>query len=157
MTKFQRGALVLLRVSMGWMFLYAGVVKLINPGWSAERFLNNAKSFPEFFAWFASPSMLPLTDFLNEWGLTLLGISLILGIGVRLATILGVALMALYYLPLDFPKPNANSFVVDDHIIYIFALLVLGAFKAGRYFGLENWCSNLPICRKYPALRSLLG
>jgi uncharacterized membrane protein YphA (DoxX/SURF4 family) len=37
--------------------------------------------------------MLPITNFINAWGLTILGISLILGIGVRLFSILGAILM----------------------------------------------------------------
>lgn len=101
--------------------------------------------------------MLSLTNFVNEWGLTLLGVSLILGIGVRLSSILGALLMLLYYIPLGFPYPNASSFIVDQHIIYIFVLLYFSALRAGRVWGLENWCSKLPICSRYPKLRNLIG
>jgi len=158
MTKFQNLFLFILRVSLGWMMLYAGLTKVFDPEWSAAFYLKDAKIFPELFTWFMQPNILPTVNFVNEWGLTLLGISLILGIGVRLSSILGAALMLLYYLPLlDFPYPNAHSYIVDDHIIYAAALLFLAAIRAGRVWGLENWCSNLPICRKYPVLRKLLG
>lgn len=158
MTNYQKMSLFLLRVSLGWMFFYAGITKVLNPTWSAGGFLGSAKTFGPLFSWFAQPNILPVTNFLNEWGLTLLGISLILGIGVRLSAALGAMLMLLYYLPiLDFPHPNPQSYIVDQHIIYIFSLLVLGAFRSGRVMGLENWCSNMPICSRYPALRKLLG
>jgi thiosulfate dehydrogenase [quinone] large subunit len=101
--------------------------------------------------------MLPTVSFVNKWGLTLLGISLILGIGVRLSSILGAVLMLLYYFPLGFPYPDAHSFIVDDHIIYALVLIMFAVFKAGRTWGLEEWCSNLPICSKIPKYRSWIG
>ena len=158
MTQIQKISLFFLRISLGWMFFYAGITKVLNPDWSAAGYLNSAKTFAGFYQWIASPSLLPLTNFVNEWGLTLLGISLVLGIGVRLSSILGAALMLLYYLPiLDFPYPNAHSFLVDEHIIYATALFFLASLRAGRVWGLENWCSNLPICSKFPKLREWLG
>ena len=148
----------LLRVTLGSMFFYAGITKVLNPEWSAEGYLKSAKTFPALYQWFASSDVLPIINFVNEWGLTLIGVALILGIGVRIVSISGSALMALYYLPiLDFPYPNPQSFIVDQHIIYIASLLILASFRAGRVFGLENWCSDLPLCLKYPRLRSFLG
>ena len=158
MTKFGKVSLFLLRVGTGWLMFYAGITKILDPGWSAAGYLNNAKTFSGLFAWFATPSVLPITNFVNEWGLTLLGVSLILGIGVRLSSILGAALMMLYYFPvLEFPYPNTHSYIVDEHIIYALVLLVLAALRAGRTWGLENWCSRLPVCSKFPRLRKWLG
>ncbi len=158
MGNFQQRVLFVLRIALGWLMLYAGVTKILDPAWSAAGYLGTAKMFPEFFRWFLRPDILPITNFVNEWGLTLLGVSLILGIGVRLSSYLGFALMLLYYFPiLDFPYPNPHSYLVDEHIIYALVLLYLGASRAGRFGGLENWCANLPICRTYPKLRKLLG
>lgn len=147
----------LLRVVTGWMFLYAGWSHLIDPNFSAAGYLAGAKTFVGFYHWLATPSMLPLINFVNEWGLTLLGVSLILGIGIRLSAKLGALLMILYWLPLGILHPDAHSLIVDDHVIYAAALLVLSSMSAGRIYGLENWCSNLPLCSKYPKLRRLLG
>jgi len=158
MTNFQKLSLFLLRITAGWMFFYAGITKVIDPAWSAAGYLQGAKTFVGFYQWLITPGVLPIVNFMNEWGLTLLGISLILGIGVRLSSILGALLMFLYYLPiLDFPYPNTHAYIVDEHIIYIAALFILASFSAGRVWGLEKWCSNLPICSKFPKLRSLLG
>ncbi|HBT81430.1 hypothetical protein A2757_02560 [Candidatus Giovannonibacteria bacterium RIFCSPHIGHO2_01_FULL_48_47] len=158
MTQFQKISLLLLRLSLGWLFFYAGITKVLNPAWSAAGYLKGAKTFVEFYQWLASPGILPAVDFVNEWGLTLLGLSLIFGVFVQLSSILGAVLMLLYYLPiLDFPYPNPYSYLVDEHIIYALVLLLFASLRAGRVWGLENWCSNLPICSKFPRLRKWLG
>lgn len=147
-----------MRIVLGIMFFYAGITKVFDPAWSAAGYLNAAKTFAPLYHLLTSPSLLPIINFVNAWGLTLLGISLILGIGIRLSSALGALLMLLYYLPiLDFPYPNPHAFIVDEHIIYIAALLVLAAFRAGRIWGLETWCSNLPLCARYPKLREWIG
>lgn len=140
------------------MMFYAGITKVLDPSWSAAGYLKGAKTLTGFYQWLVSPAILPLTNFVNEWGLTLLGVSLILGVGVRLSSILGAVLMLLYFFPiLDFPYPNPHSYIVDEHIIYALVLILLASVRAGRVWGLENWCANLPICSKFPKLRVWLG
>ena len=158
MNTFQKISLFLLRVSMGWFIFYAGITKVLNPEWSAAGYLKGAKTFVGFYEWLLQPNILPSINFLNEWGLTLVGISLILGLFVRLGSIFGAALMVLYYFPiLNFPYPNPYTFLIDDHIIYALVMILLATLRAGRVWGLENWCSSLPICSRYPKLRTLLG
>ncbi|MEK7128841.1 MAG: DoxX family protein [Patescibacteria group bacterium] len=158
MNTFQKISLFLLRVSMGWFIFYAGITKVLNPEWSAAGYLKGAKTFVGFYEWLLQPNILPSINFLNEWGLTLVGISLILGLFVRLGSIFGAALMVLYYFPiLNFPYPNPYTFLIDDHIIYALVMILLATLRAGRVWGLENWCSSLPICSRYPKLRNLLG
>ena len=138
-----------MRIATGWMMFYAGITKIIDPNWSAAGYLQGAKMFPAFYQWLLQPSIIPTVNFVNEWGLTLLGVSLILGIGVRLSSILGAVLMLLYYLPiLDFPYPNPHSYIVDEHVIYIFVLLFFASIRAGRIWGLEN---------TFPRLARLIG
>jgi thiosulfate dehydrogenase (quinone) large subunit len=132
--------LVALRVALGWLMFYAGITKVMDPDWSAAGYLTHASSFPGFFASLADSSILPCINFVNEWGLTLLGVSLILGIGVRLSGVLGAVLMLMYYLPvLDFPMAGEHSYIVDEHIIYALVLLYLSSVRAGRTMGLESW------------------
>jgi thiosulfate dehydrogenase [quinone] large subunit len=158
MTRYQKLFLFLLRVSMGWLFLYAGITKVFDPAWSAAGYLKGAQTFGGFYQWLASPQILPFTNFLNEWGLTLIGAALILGVFIRVGAVLGAAMMLLYYLPvLNFPLVGEHSYLVDEHIVYVFALLLLSSLKAGRVWGLEDWCSNLPVCAKFPRLRDWLG
>lgn len=138
MHKRQHLSLFLLRVSMGCMFLYAGVTKIMDSTWSAAGYLQGAKLFPEFFNYLLQPGILPAVNLLNEWGLTLIGISLILGVFVRISALLGALLMVLYYLPLGFPMPNPHAYIVDEHVIYFLVFFVLYAFNAGKVWGLGN-------------------
>lgn len=139
MVYWQKVTLVVLRVLMGWVFFYAGITKVINPAWSAAGYLLGAKTFPQFYHFFASPAVLPLTNALNAWGLTLVGASLILGLAVRVSGSFGILLMLLYYFPiLNFPYPDANSFIVDQHLVYAAVCAVLVASRAGRPWGLDG-------------------
>lgn len=150
--------IVLLRFSLGWLFAYAGLTKILDPAWSSAGYLTGAKTFGTFYQWLASPGILPAMNVINEWALLLLGVSLIFGIFVRLSSILGAVLMALYYFPvLDFPYVGKNYFLIDEHVVFAVALLLLADARAGRVWGLENWCSGLPICSRFPKLRKLFG
>jgi len=133
-------AVFLSRISLGVMFFYAGITKVMNPNWSAAGYLNSAKTFSELFQWFASPGNLGWINLVNEWGLTLIGVALLVGFMVRLASVGGVFLMLLYYFPvLSFPYVGEHSFIVDEHIIYVTAFLVLFASNAGSIWGLDSW------------------
>jgi len=139
MKKGQKISLFILRIATGWMMFYAGITKILDPEWSAVGYLQGAKTFPDFFQWFLQPNILPITNFINEWGLTLLGLSLIFGVAVRLSGVLGALLMLLYYFPvLDFPYIAPYSYIIDDHIIYALVLILLSTMRAGRTWGLDG-------------------
>lgn len=139
MSKIQKISLLLLRVSIGWLFLYAGISKFNAASWSAAGYLNSAKTLPSLYHWFASPGVLPITNILNEYGQILIGISLIIGLFVRYSSIAGILMMVLYYIPiLNFPMVGEHSYIVDEHVIYSFVLLVLAVFRAGKVYGLDG-------------------
>ena len=158
LNKFTKISLLFLRISLGWLMFYAGISKLTNASWSAAGYLTHALTFPQIFGWFASPAILPITNFLNEWGLTILGISLIFGLCVRLTSFFGILLMVLYYLPvLEFPFIQPNSYLVDDHIIYIFVLLIFISTSAGRFYGLDGLWTKSRLAKKHPKTTKLLA
>lgn len=147
---YTRVTVFLTRISMGWLIFYAGITKVLNPDWTAAGYLSGAKTFSSLYLWLASPEMIGITNFLNEWGLTLIGLSLIFGIFVRFSAPWGALLMILYYFPvLDFPYPNSHAFIVDDHIIYALLLLLLGALRAGRIWGIDQLCWKHEKCKKF--------
>lgn len=140
MTKSQKFSILILRLSLGFLMFYAGVSKVTDSSWSAAGYIKGAKAFSPFYSFLLSPSVLPIINFINEWGLTLLGVSLIFGVFVRLSSVLGIVLMILYYLPiLKFPYVGTHSYLVDEHVIYSSVLLILIAFNAGRIFGFDGW------------------
>ena len=131
---------------------YAGITKVLDPNWSASGYARSAKTLTALYEWFASPVNIGWINLVNKWGLTLLGISLILGIGVRLSSSLGALLMMFYYLPiLDFPYVGEHSFMVDEHIIYASILIFFAVVRAGRFYGLEDWFGKnfLSRCLKF--------
>jgi thiosulfate dehydrogenase [quinone] large subunit len=82
----------------------------------------------------------PVVDWLFMLGLLGLGVALILGIGMRIASVGGALLMLLMWssrLP-----PTTNPFL-DQHIIYVLVLIGLAALKAGDTLGLGKWWSKL--------------
>jgi thiosulfate dehydrogenase (quinone) large subunit len=157
MTKYEKWALLALRLSLGWYMFHAGITKVINPAWSAAGYLKGAKTFGGFYQALTNPSVMPIVNFVNEWGLTLLGVSLILGVGVRLSGKLGALLMMLYYFPvLEFPMIG-RAYLVDEHVIYAAALLLLSAVRAGRTLGLDAKLAAHPFFAKHPKLLAALS
>lgn len=96
----QLWALTLLRVLIGWHFLYEGLIKFYTPGWTAKAYLQNTTGpfAPLFKSMTESETVLRCVDLMNEWGLILLGLGLFLGICSRYCKIFGIVLLLFYYL-----------------------------------------------------------
>lgn len=137
--KIMKNALLALRLAMGWYFAYAGLSKIISPAWSAAGFLKGAQTLNPLYTWFASPANIGWVNFLNEWGLLLVGLALIFGFGVRYASMAGILLMALYYFPtLNFPMAGDHAYIIDDHIVFIIIFWLFISTNAGMYKGLDG-------------------
>jgi uncharacterized membrane protein YphA (DoxX/SURF4 family) len=89
----------ILRILIGWHFLYEGLSKLAMDNWSSYAYLIESKwLLSGFFHWIiANPTVLAITDFLNIWGLILIGAGLFLGLLTRWASLGGIFLLLLYY------------------------------------------------------------
>ncbi|MDX1523906.1 MAG: DoxX family membrane protein [Anaerolineae bacterium] len=156
-------ALVLLRIGMGWTLFQGGIVKVLDPSWTAAGFLANA--IPEgnpFIGMFASMAGSPVIDALNAWGLTLTGLGLMLGALVRWNAFWGAVMMLFYWAAsltggLGQFLPLEHGWVVDDHIVYAVLLFGLGAFGAGRILGLDAIIEKMSVVRNNPWLRVFLG
>ena len=92
-----------------------------------------------------NPSVLNFVDFLNIWGLILIGISLMLGVFTRIGAIAGAVLLAFYYVShppfatLTYTAPSeGNYLVVNKTLIEMVALLVLFVFPSGKIMGLDR-------------------
>lgn len=145
MQLFPKISIFLLRIALGGLYFYAGITKVLNPQWSAEGYMRAAKMFPQLYAFFLQPQYLEWVNFFNTWGLTVLGVSLILGLGVRISSFFGIVLMFLYYFPImQFPYVGGHSYLVDEHIIYSLVLLFFIAIRAGRFWGVDQWREGGP-------------
>ena len=132
-------SLFLLRVALGLLFFKAGIVKVFDPKWTAAGYLQASKILPDFYQWFAGAHNIAWVNLLNEWGLTLLGVALITGLFVRVASIGGIMLMVLYYIPNIVP----GTVIIDEHIIYSLALAVLISCNSGQFWGLDFFTHKL--------------
>jgi len=147
-TKGQLSILVLLRVLIGWHFLYEGIVKVLNPNWSSLGYLMDSQGFLSgFFHSLASnPNVLQVVDYLNMYGLLAIGLGLILGCFTKIATVAGMVLLALYYLShipfvgASYALPTDGSYLwVDKTLIELVALAVLFVLPTGRHIGLDRF------------------
>jgi len=144
LTAAQGYALVLLRILIGWHFLYEGIIKAYNPSWTAKGYLLSASILKPFFSWIAGDSLISVIDTLNIAGLMAVGISLLIGLKVRWGCIAGILLLLMYYLAHPpFPSlpqgPSEGSYwVVNKNLIEMVALYVIYLFPLISVFGIEN-------------------
>jgi len=80
----------------------------------------------------------------------LIGLTLILGIGMKIFTAAGALLFFFMYISL-FPlvTPYSNNPILDEHLIYIFALMAIQMTDAGDYLGLGKWWKEQSIVKKF--------
>ncbi len=145
MTKtYQRLLITILRIAIGWHFLYEGVSKIVQGNWTASGFLlHTSGAFSGFYHFLAgSPALLRFTDVLNMYGLALIGLALFLGLFSRLAALSGAIVLTVYYFaypPFGNPMLNpadGHLFIVDKLFIEAAALLFLFISRENGY-GLE--------------------
>ncbi|MCK3684367.1 DoxX family protein [Maribellus sp. YY47] len=141
-------ALTLLRVAIGWHFLYEGLFKYLSSGWSSASFLLHSTGplAPLFKSWAQSQTMIENIDALNIWGLILIGLALFLGFFEKPAKFFGIVLLSFYYLaypPFSNLAANfhtgGNYWIIDRNIIEIASLVVLMMFSSGTYTGLDRF------------------
>jgi thiosulfate dehydrogenase [quinone] large subunit len=157
MTGSARVPLFLLRLGIGWVFFYAGWSKVVtfftaDKDWTAAGFLGNLEgTFADLFSGMAGNA---LVDYLNAYGLLLIGVAIILGVLVRWSAFWGAALMLLYWLA-EFPPEHA--YIIDDHIVYALVFVFLAAAGAGRGCGLDKSIEDSGLVKSNPWLLKLLG
>ena len=149
--------LAFLRIVTGWWFFHAGVTKLIEDGLAygyGPIYLQGmgdtsigplAVWMGNNLAWFVE-AMVPL-------GETLIGLGLLFGVLVRLASFFGVFFMALFWVG----NAGFGHGVVNGDLMGMLLFMTLMVFAAGRYFGLDAIIERLSFVERHPKLRYLLG
>jgi thiosulfate dehydrogenase [quinone] large subunit len=160
--KATRYVLAGLRLSLGWIFLWAFLDKLfglgrgtpaenawIDGGSPTKGFLGNAVSGP-FEGFYHSFAGAAWADWLFMIGLAGIGIALIAGIGMRIAAVSGALMLVLMWTAV---LPPENNPFMDDHLVYAGILGVLALTAAGNTLGLGSYWSRLPIVQRLPWLK----
>jgi thiosulfate dehydrogenase [quinone] large subunit len=149
-------AITVLRVMVGWHFLYEGIAKMTASSWSAAGYLKQARGpFADLFKWLAGePNLLANADLITMWGLTLVGIFLILGLFTRLASLGGIGFIVLFYLcnppfvGYFYSIPTEGSYlIVNKNLVELCALVVILVTGSGRFAGLDRILHGLFVRR----------
>ncbi len=149
-TNWQSAILIILRMLIGWHLLYEGIYKLLHPEWSSIAFLAQSEwIFSGLADWIvANPGVLNTVDALNAWGLTAIGLGLVLGLFTRPAAIAGTVLLMLYYLfnppfiGTGFASLEGNYLLVDKNLIEALTLLLIAVSPVARRYGLDMLIAN---------------
>ncbi|MFH0755690.1 MAG: DoxX family protein [Bacteroidota bacterium] len=148
LSAWQLWALVVLRVATGWHFLYEGITKLMNPDWSSLGYLMDSKGLFEgmFHSIAGNAALLNVMDFLNVWGLVLVGAGLVVGLFTRIASIAGMVLLAFYYLShpaligVSYAIPSEGNYLwINKNLIEFLALWVIVLFPTWKIVGLDRF------------------
>lgn len=147
-TPLQTFSLTLLRVLIGWHFLYEGLIKFYTPGWTAKPYLEGAIGpFASLFRGMAQHGpILNIVNIANEWGLVLIGLCLFIGLLSKPCKIGGILLLLLYYLaypPFAVLGTNVHVegsyWVVNKNLVEMAALFVLIMFPSGHITGIDKF------------------
>lgn len=134
----------ILRMIIGWHFLYEGVSKFLMSNWSSYSYLAYSTGpFSSLYHWITmSPSVLKIVDILNIYGLIFIGIALFIGLFSRFAALAGSVLLILYYFaypPFGISLLNAGDghlFIVDKIFIEA-AILSFFIFYKEKGYGID--------------------
>jgi len=161
-----RFVLAVLRLAMGFIFLWAFLDKTFGLGYSTppERawinggapsqgfLLGDAVVGPlkPFFTSIASPA----SDWLFMAGMLGIGLAVVLGIGLRISAVAGTVILLAMYLA-EWPpgaETGSTNPVVNYHVIYALSLIVVAVLAAGDTIGFGLPWKNTRLVRRMPWL-----
>lgn len=151
-----------LRLSLGWVFLWAFLDKTFGLGHETagkDAWVNGGSPTKGFLAFAASGPFEGMyhqiagqawADWLFMLGLLGIGVGLLLGIAMRVTAASGALLLVLMWTVV---LPPANNLFMDDHLIYALVLVLLAAIGAGHTLGLGARWEQISMVRRRPWLR----
>ncbi|MCB0730313.1 MAG: DoxX family membrane protein [Ignavibacteriae bacterium] len=134
----QTTVLIILRLILGYHFLFEGIDKLFSVNWSSAGFLLQTNwLLSDFFHTLANdPTLLRLVDALNIWGQILIGLGLIIGLFSTIAAWSGAFLLFIYYFAIP---PFIESFLfIDKNLIELFAFIIIAIFPTSHILGVDR-------------------
>lgn len=141
--------LAVLRLATGFIFFWAFLDKTFGLGYStpperawisggtpSQGFLNSDSVIGPLKPFFASIAS-PVSDVLFMVAMLAIGLAVLLGVGLRVSAVVGTVLMIAMYLaewPFGANAASTNP-LIDYHIIYALALIVIAVLAAGDTWG----------------------
>lgn len=164
-------ALALARISLGFIFLWAFLDKAFGLGFSTCRdassgiivggcgdsWVQGGSPTSGFLAHASGPfaglyrdlAGQAWVDWLFMLGLLFIGVGLLLGVGVRVLSGLGILLLLLMWSAQLWP---ANNPILDEHIVYIFVLAAINMSNSQQRWGLKDWWKSTKLLKNFPIL-----
>jgi thiosulfate dehydrogenase [quinone] large subunit len=162
-TQLGGGVIAVLRVAMGFVFMWPFLDKLFGLGYSTasekswisggsptKGFLSGVAVGP-FESFFHSIAGAWWANLLFMGALFAIGLALILGVVLRITAAAGSLLLVMMWAA-SWPMAqftsageatrSTNPFL-DDHLVYALVLVVLAIIGAGNYFGLGRWWTRV--------------
>jgi thiosulfate dehydrogenase [quinone] large subunit len=157
-----RYVFAVVRLALGWTFVWAFLDKVfglghdtaakaawINGGHPTQGFLKMGAKGP-FAGFYHTIAGNVFVDALFMVGLLGIGIALIAGIGMRIATVAGALL---YVMMWTVVLPPANNPFMDDHLVNAAVLVGLALIGAGNTLGLGKMWADMALVRRLPWLK----
>lgn len=169
LSKYRGIGVLLTRVTVGWVFLYAGIEKVFGAkaftavgflkfgtiGTTSEKVADGTIVNPTHDFWVSlagNGTLMPIVNFLVVFGEVAIGAALILGLATRFASVAGALMMTLFWIAAwDFAFG-----AIEYHAVLAIVTLSLGIIGAGEFFGLDAIVDETPIVKRAPALRYVL-
>jgi thiosulfate dehydrogenase [quinone] large subunit len=147
-----RMGLGVLRIVLGWYFLWAFADKLFGFGFltpSGSGMVDGGKPAQGFMTHVDGPFKGFFSSISGRWadygfmvGLLAIGLALVTGCGLKLAAIAATTLLGLMYLaefPLGAKSGTYTNPLTDDHWVFALAIIVFWFTRAGDTFGAGRW------------------
>ncbi|MFC1766400.1 DoxX family membrane protein [Planctomycetota bacterium] len=148
--------LTVIRILVGWHFLYEGLAKIFASHWTSAGYLMQSHWFlSDLFHWIAgNPAALRIVDLFNMWGQVLIGLALLLGILTRFTSILGASLILLYYIAnppltgfMGETTGEGHYLIVNKNLIEMLLLILFACVPCHRTYGIDRWIQRIRVHR----------
>ncbi len=158
-------AAAIMRIALGFGFLYAGLEKVLQLSGGGPF---NAASFLKFATLGALPgsnpkvvvnpthdlwvslanngTLMPIINFLVQFGEIAIGVALILGIATRFAGIMGAILTGLFFVA----SWSFATGVINEDFLYMALSTYLAVIGAGAVWGLDGYLARTQVLDKTP-------
>ncbi len=163
LTKTALRTLGFIRLGLGWIFLWAFIDKVFGFGFATlagQGWIDGVSPTTEFLKFATAGPLRDLysslagvagVDWLFMIGLVAIGLSLLTGIGLKIAGWAGAVMMVLFW---SAAIPPAHNPLVDEHIVYFFIFGVIAAQpELFARVSLRPWWAQRGIVRHYPFLQ----
>jgi uncharacterized membrane protein YphA (DoxX/SURF4 family) len=141
----------IVRILIGWHFLYEGLAKLFSPWSSAGYLMESQWLFSGIFHSIAeNPGLLHVIDLVNIIGLIAVGVCLLLGLFTRPASIIGAFLILLYYIAnppfigyLSETTGEGHYLIVNKQLIEMGVLVMFVFLPRSFFWSLDRLISRI--------------